>query len=259
MTNPASYRPKAGEIPTQPGVYKFRDARGRVIYVGKAKNLRARLSSYFQDVGNLHARTATMVTSAAARRVDGGQHRGRGAPARVQLDQGVRPALQRQVPRRQVLPVAGGHRRRGVPAGHGRPRREEEGHPLLRPLQPRLGDPRDRRPAAAGLPDAVVLQRRLQAVGPDRAPLPARLHRQVLRAVRRHHQRRRPPRHRRRLLRLHGRQHQHVRQADPRGDVRRLRGPRLREGRPAPRRPRRDRRRPSRSRPWCSATAPTPT
>jgi len=51
VTNPASYRPKAGEIPTQPGVYKFRDARGRVIYVGKAKNLRARLSSYFQDVG----------------------------------------------------------------------------------------------------------------------------------------------------------------------------------------------------------------
>ena len=65
MANPASYRPKTGEIPTQPGVYKFRDARGRVIYVGKAKNLRARLSSYFQDVGNLHSRTAAMVTSAA--------------------------------------------------------------------------------------------------------------------------------------------------------------------------------------------------
>ena len=65
MANPASYRPQAGEIPTQPGVYKFRDARGRVIYVGKAKNLRARLSSYFQDIGNLHSRTAAMVTSAA--------------------------------------------------------------------------------------------------------------------------------------------------------------------------------------------------
>ncbi|MDX6357722.1 MAG: excinuclease subunit [Nocardioidaceae bacterium] len=66
MTNPASYRPKAGEIPTQPGVYRFRDARGRVIYVGKAKNLRSRLSSYFQDVGNLHARTAAMVTTGAS-------------------------------------------------------------------------------------------------------------------------------------------------------------------------------------------------
>ncbi|HEY3530629.1 MAG TPA: excinuclease ABC subunit UvrC [Nocardioides sp.] len=65
MADPASYRPKAGEIPTQPGVYKFRDARGRVIYVGKAKNLRARLSSYFQDIGNLHSRPAAMVTSAA--------------------------------------------------------------------------------------------------------------------------------------------------------------------------------------------------
>jgi excinuclease ABC subunit C len=65
VANPASYRPKTGEIPTQPGVYKFRDARGRVIYVGKAKNLRARLTSYFQDIGHLHSRTAAMVTSAA--------------------------------------------------------------------------------------------------------------------------------------------------------------------------------------------------
>ena len=123
MTNPASYRPKAGEIPTQPGVYRFRDARGRVIYVGKAKNLRARLSSYFQDLGNLHPRTATMVTTAAGVEWTVVNDRGRGAAARVLLDQGVRPALQRQVPRRQVLPVARGHRRRGVPAGDGRPRR----------------------------------------------------------------------------------------------------------------------------------------
>jgi excinuclease ABC subunit C len=63
---PASYRPEPGSIPTQPGVYRFRDARGRVIYVGKAKSLRPRLSSYFQDIGNLHARTATMVTTAAS-------------------------------------------------------------------------------------------------------------------------------------------------------------------------------------------------
>jgi excinuclease ABC subunit C len=59
-----SYRPEPGSIPTQPGVYRFRDAKGRVVYVGKAKNLRARLSSYFQDIGNLHQRTATMVTTA---------------------------------------------------------------------------------------------------------------------------------------------------------------------------------------------------
>jgi excinuclease ABC subunit C len=47
-------------------VYRFRDARGRVIYVGKAKNLRARLSSYFQDIGNLHQRTAAMVSTGAS-------------------------------------------------------------------------------------------------------------------------------------------------------------------------------------------------
>ncbi len=66
MASPASYRPRPGSIPTQPGVYRFRDSGGRVIYVGKAKNLRARLSSYFQDVGNLHPRTATMVTTGAS-------------------------------------------------------------------------------------------------------------------------------------------------------------------------------------------------
>src|SRR3954464_1554632 len=66
VADPTTYRPKPGEIPTDPGVYRFRDAHGRVVYVGKAKNLRARLSSYFQDIGNLHQRTATMVTTAAS-------------------------------------------------------------------------------------------------------------------------------------------------------------------------------------------------
>ncbi|GAA3757126.1 excinuclease ABC subunit C [Spinactinospora alkalitolerans] len=58
-------RPEPGSIPTSPGVYRFRDAHGRVIYVGKAKNLRSRLSSYFQDFAGLHPRTQTMVSTAA--------------------------------------------------------------------------------------------------------------------------------------------------------------------------------------------------
>ena len=66
MADPSSYRPAAGTIPVQPGVYRFRDDRGRVVYVGKAKSLRSRLSSYFQDVGNLHPRTRQMVTTAAS-------------------------------------------------------------------------------------------------------------------------------------------------------------------------------------------------
>ena len=59
-----SYRPEPGSIPTEPGVYTFRDAHERVIYVGKAKNLRARLSNYFQDLDQLHPRTRAMVQSA---------------------------------------------------------------------------------------------------------------------------------------------------------------------------------------------------
>jgi len=66
VADPSTYKPKPGSIPVQPGVYRFRDATGRVIYVGKAKNLRSRLSSYFQDLANLHQRTATMVTTAAS-------------------------------------------------------------------------------------------------------------------------------------------------------------------------------------------------
>ncbi|MFE5870482.1 excinuclease ABC subunit UvrC [Streptomyces roseifaciens] len=66
MADPSSYRPKPGQIPDSPGVYRFRDEHGRVIYVGKAKSLRQRLSSYFQDLAGLHTRTRTMVTTAAS-------------------------------------------------------------------------------------------------------------------------------------------------------------------------------------------------
>ena len=66
MADPSTYRPAPGEIPASPGVYRFLDAEGRVIYVGKAKSLRSRLSSYFQDVAALHPRTQKMVTTACA-------------------------------------------------------------------------------------------------------------------------------------------------------------------------------------------------
>ncbi|MFC0674818.1 excinuclease ABC subunit UvrC [Brachybacterium hainanense] len=66
MADPATYRPAPGTIPTSPGVYRFRDGDGRVIYVGKAKNLRQRLSNYFQDLTALHERTRRMVTTATS-------------------------------------------------------------------------------------------------------------------------------------------------------------------------------------------------
>jgi excinuclease ABC subunit C len=66
VADPATYRPKPGEVPDTPGVYRFRDASGRVIYVGKAKSLRSRLASYFQDLAALHPRTESMVTTATS-------------------------------------------------------------------------------------------------------------------------------------------------------------------------------------------------
>jgi excinuclease ABC subunit C len=66
VSDPSSYRPGPGEIPLDPGVYRFRDADGRVIYVGKANSLRPRLSSYFQDLSALHPRTRSMVTTGAS-------------------------------------------------------------------------------------------------------------------------------------------------------------------------------------------------
>jgi len=66
MSDALSYRPKTGEIPTSPGVYRFRDETGRVLYVGKAKNLRARLANYFAPLSSLHERTRRMVTTASS-------------------------------------------------------------------------------------------------------------------------------------------------------------------------------------------------
>jgi excinuclease ABC subunit C len=68
VPDPSTYRPPTGSIPDQPGVYRFWDPHGRVIYVGKAKSLRSRLNSYFADPWTLHPRTRQMVTT--ANRVD---------------------------------------------------------------------------------------------------------------------------------------------------------------------------------------------
>ncbi|WP_407343508.1 excinuclease ABC subunit UvrC [Pengzhenrongella phosphoraccumulans] len=66
MADPSTYRPAPGQVPDSPGVYRFRDEHGRVIYVGKANSLRSRLANYFQDLSALHPRTQSMVTTAAS-------------------------------------------------------------------------------------------------------------------------------------------------------------------------------------------------
>ncbi|MCA1195795.1 MULTISPECIES: excinuclease ABC subunit UvrC [unclassified Saccharopolyspora] len=64
MADPSTYRPAPGTVPDAPGVYRFHDAEGRIIYVGKAKSLRSRLANYFADLSGLHPRTRRMVTTA---------------------------------------------------------------------------------------------------------------------------------------------------------------------------------------------------
>jgi excinuclease ABC subunit C len=65
VADPHRYRPAPGSVPESPGVYRFRDEHGRVIYVGKAKSLRSRLNSYFADYATLHPRTQGMLRTAA--------------------------------------------------------------------------------------------------------------------------------------------------------------------------------------------------
>ncbi|MGA0379120.1 MAG: excinuclease ABC subunit UvrC, partial [Ilumatobacteraceae bacterium] len=66
MADPTEYRPAPGTIPTAPGVYRFRDDHGRVVYVGKARSLRSRLNSYFADFAALHPRTQSMLPAASS-------------------------------------------------------------------------------------------------------------------------------------------------------------------------------------------------
>ena len=169
VADPSTYRPATGTIPESPGVYRFRGhpspASGSAASSTSARRRTCAAGS---------TPTSPTVDAARAHPADGhhggqrrlghGRHRGRGAPAGVRLDQGVRPAVQRPLPRRQVLPVPGGHARRGVPAAAGDARRQAQGRALLRAVLARLGHPRDARPAAAGVPGAHLLVRRLQAV-----------------------------------------------------------------------------------------------
>ena len=205
MADPASYRPAPGSIPESPGVYRFRDERGRVIYVGKAKNLRSRLNSYFADFAGMHPRTQTMVRSAAAvdwtvvgTEVEALQLEYSWIKefdprfnVRYRDDKSypyLAVTMDEEYPRVMVM--------RGAQAARGA---------VLRPVLARLGDQGDGGHAAAGVPGPDLLGRGVQAGGPDRPALPARLHRQVLGAVRRPGQRRRAPVPGRGVLRLHGR------------------------------------------------------
>ena len=166
MADPSTYRPAPGEIPVDPGVYRFRDRDGRVIYVGKAKSLRPRLSSYFQDLSALHLRTSTMVTTAAS--VEWTVVSTRSRPSSWSTS-GSRSSTRRsnagELPDDKSYPylavTLGDESRVGTgDAG------AKRAHALLRALRPRLGDPGDPRPHAEGVPHAHLLVGRVQEGGP---------------------------------------------------------------------------------------------
>ena len=189
---------RRGRFPVEPGVYRFpRRARpGDLRRQGQEPAPAAEL------LLRRSVRAAPAHPSDGHQRGRGGmdhrQHRGRGAAAGIQLDQGVRPALQRSLPRRQVLPVAGGHALRAVPAGCrscADPRRSGVRYfgPYAHAWAIRETLDLLLRVFPARTCSAGVFKR----AQPGWSALPARLHRQVQRAVRRPGQRRGTPRDRR--------------------------------------------------------------
>ncbi len=103
-------REKVGTLPFSPGVYLYKDAGGRVIYVGKAKSLRNRVRSYFSEDKLADVKTGTLISEAARHRLHPGGQREGSAGAGEQPDQAVQAALQHPAARRQDLPLHQAHR-----------------------------------------------------------------------------------------------------------------------------------------------------
>ncbi|CAM5504683.1 UvrABC system protein C OS=Streptomyces tendae OX=1932 GN=uvrC PE=3 SV=1 [Streptomyces tendae] len=104
-----------------------------MIYVGKAKSLRQRLANYFQDLAGLHPRTRSMVTTAASVEWTVVSTEVEALQLEYSSIKEYDPPVQRQVPRRQELPVPRGDDERGVPARAGDARSAKEGRAVLRP------------------------------------------------------------------------------------------------------------------------------
>ena len=176
-----------------------------MIYVGKAKSLRAALSSYFQDPAHLHERTARMVKTAASVEWTVVETEVEALQLEYSWIKEFDPRFNVKYRDDKSYPWLAVTLNEEFPAGDGGPGAEAQGRALLRAVLARVGHPRDGRPAAPGVPDAILLGRCLQAQRSDRPALPARLHRQVLGALRRPGHGRGAPRDRRRLLLVHRR------------------------------------------------------
>ena len=163
-------------LPDQPGVYLFHDARGRVIYVGKAKSIRKRVASHFSG-----ARHAGRVHR--PHRVPRRRDRGRGAAGGAELHPPVQAALQHPAARRQVVSVHRDLARRGLPAGLLHARAPPQGARLLRPVLVGQARARHARPARQDLP--VPLLRGAGAGAALGLAVPRLLHQALRGALRR--------------------------------------------------------------------------
>ena len=151
-----SVRSQLGKLPRGPGVYLFRGDRDEVLYVGKAKSLRARVRSYFNRGADMRVGIDRMVDRIRRHRGDRHAERGRGAAPRAEPRQAPPAAVQRPAARRQVVPVHRGHRRRRVSARDVHPRAAPARHGLLRPVREREEGARDARRAQSRLPVPAV-------------------------------------------------------------------------------------------------------
>jgi hypothetical protein len=177
-------RPPAGTIPDLPGSYQFRDADGRIIYVGKAKSLRQRLSNYFADPRSLHVRTAQMVAAAETVEWITVRNEVEALMLEYNLIKTHRPRFNVRLVDDKSYPYL------ALTLGDEWPRamvmrgKRTKPNPLLRAVRPRLCDPRDARPAAAHLSHPHVHRRQVQAICGRRPSLPAVSHREVLGTLR---------------------------------------------------------------------------
>ncbi len=259
MAETVSYRPKAGEIPTSPGVYRFRDATGRVLYVGKAKSLRARLSNYFAPLHTLHERTRRMVLTAASVEwtVVGNEFEA------LQLEftwiKEFDPPFNVQYRDDKSYPYLAITLHDDVPRVLVTRNTKIAGARYFGPVPEGVVDPRDRRHAAQGVPHAQLHRHDLQAGAADRASMPPRRHRQVRRPLRRPDQPGGPQGHRPRLRLVHGRKRFAVRRPARAQENAASAEQGLRGGPPATGTSWAPCRWPSRRTPSCSATTSTRT